>query len=110
MERILPIYRVPTTKQHRDLIVLNPYDPADIPKPGARFAPNIDPHTLASATIISMIRFYNEDYGIVDGDTIEKRRHKVANWLTQTAQAWSLTCVQCNVYLSCQHERFSQRN
>ncbi|KAJ7016925.1 hypothetical protein C8F04DRAFT_1158877 [Mycena alexandri] len=50
---------------------------------GAAFNPTIDVHTLNHAPILSLIRFYNEDFGITLQDTVPIRVQKVTNWLTE---------------------------
>jgi hypothetical protein len=50
---------------------------------GAVFNPTIDVQTLNHAPILSLIRFYNEDFGITLQDTVPIRTQKVTNWLTE---------------------------
>ncbi|KAJ6597440.1 hypothetical protein B0H10DRAFT_745709 [Mycena sp. CBHHK59/15] len=50
---------------------------------GAVFNPTIDVHALNHAPILSLIRFYNEDFGITLQDTVPIRAQNVTNWLTE---------------------------
>ncbi|KAJ7919755.1 hypothetical protein B0H13DRAFT_1868169 [Mycena leptocephala] len=53
------------------------------PAVGAVFSPTIDVHALTHAGILSLIRFYNEDFGITLQDTVPIRAQKVTNWLVE---------------------------
>ncbi|KAJ7312638.1 hypothetical protein DFH08DRAFT_1044305 [Mycena albidolilacea] len=46
---------------------------------GATFSPTIDAHTLNHGPILSLIRFYNEDFGITLQDTVPIRAQKVSD-------------------------------
>ncbi|KAJ7501037.1 hypothetical protein B0H11DRAFT_1993426 [Mycena galericulata] len=65
--------------------------PANVPVPplqgnavvGAVFNATIDVRALNHAMILSLIRFYNEDFGITVPDTVPVRSQKVTNWLIE---------------------------
>ncbi|KAJ7501372.1 hypothetical protein B0H11DRAFT_2373528 [Mycena galericulata] len=50
---------------------------------GAVFHATIDTHGMNHGMILGLIRFYNEDFGIVPGDTVPTRSQKITNWLTE---------------------------
>ncbi|KAJ6578805.1 hypothetical protein DFH09DRAFT_1077724 [Mycena vulgaris] len=62
----------------------------DIPVPlpqhnaeiGAVFNATLNPYDLDDASILSLIRFYNEDFGIILTDTTPTRCQKISDWLT----------------------------
>ncbi|KAF8204347.1 hypothetical protein K438DRAFT_1964696 [Mycena galopus ATCC 62051] len=60
-----------------------PEGPQDGAKIGAVFSPTINTLGMDYALILGLIRFYNEDLGIVAGDTLPMRSQKVVWWLTE---------------------------
>ena len=66
--------------------------PVNVPVPAANpnatvgtcYSATIDVHGMDHAMILGMIRFHNEDFGIIVQDTVPMRSQKIANWLTDS--------------------------
>ncbi|KAJ7137704.1 hypothetical protein C8R44DRAFT_975704 [Mycena epipterygia] len=50
---------------------------------GAVYSASIDPHGMTHAQILGLIRFYNEDFGIIPTDLVPARVQKITNWLIE---------------------------
>ncbi|KAJ6502197.1 hypothetical protein C8R45DRAFT_975724 [Mycena sanguinolenta] len=57
--------------------------PQGNPAVGAVSSASIDPHAMTNAQILALIRFYNEDFGIIPTDPIPARLQKIMNWLIE---------------------------
>jgi hypothetical protein len=53
-----------------------------IPALGATIAPNINTSGLTHQTILQLVQFYNDHFGIQLGDMVPIRSQKIVNWLT----------------------------
>jgi hypothetical protein len=50
----------------------------EVPNP---WNPDIDAYQLLD--ILKLVIFYNDDFGIIAGDPVARRRYKVRNWLLE---------------------------
>jgi hypothetical protein len=48
---------------------------------GTVFTATIETHNLTHQTILRIVQFYNQNFGIQPADTILIRSQKIANWL-----------------------------